>query len=612
MVHFLFMLRFFSIFASIIQVHSHIMKRIFSLQVLLSLAFAVGVTCFFALLYPHHLHFQEQYQLFQFDWNYAFDLLSVPGGLAEWLSRFCVQFFLSAWAGAAIIALVLTVIQRQAAGLIKEKCLYGLSFVPSVLLFFFLFDENAKFGAVWAILLSLIAVGGLCKVRNLWLQFALFYVLTVPVYWAAGPVSVVFISLSLFRLLPALNQQKGLFWAVSAFAATLLFAGVIPSAAHHVVNYELIRFYYGILYHNDWMHASALLWTAAWLLSFLPLIQLLLRKPLPKKTSVICSISVPTLVMALICWLFQIHYNPRDESVMKYDFMARFQQWNRILLTSREKTPNNQIEVTALNLALGLRAQLSEHMFEYRQNGLSGLLPVFERDPVSPLTTSEVYYHLGMINTAQRYVFEAQEAIPSYQKSARCYKRLAQTNLILGNYEVSRKYLLALQKTLLYRNWANETLALLGDEEAINNHPEYGNLRKNIIDQNFFFSDSEVPQMLGQLLMANRQNRLAYEYLEAAYLLSGNLEDFVKCLNVGQELGYKNMPKHFQEAYILWWSRDHTPDEKAPSHVSPSCLQGLNQYYSMAQNPGVSNDALARQYGRTYWHYFFTNFKNAR
>ena len=56
-----------------------------------------------------------------------------------------------------------------------------------------------------------------------------------------------------------------------------------------------------------------------------------------------------------------------------------------------------------------------------------------------------------MITVAQRTVFEAQEAILDFQKSGRCYQRLAQTYLILGNYEVARKYLIALQKTLFYR-----------------------------------------------------------------------------------------------------------------------------------------------------------------
>lgn len=588
------------------------MKRIFSLQNLLSLAFAIGITCFFALLYPHHLHFQEQFQLFQFDWTYAHEVMSIPGGLAEWLGRFCVQFFLFAWVGALIMAFVLTAIQRLAATQIKEKSLYGLSFIPAGLLLFFLFDENAQFGAAWSVLLSLLVAWGSAKVRPLWLQVTLFFLLIVPMYWAVGPVFIIFVLLSLFKLLPALLQQKCKMWCASVLIATLILVCAIPSAAHHFVNFQLIRFYYGIHYHNEWQHASTLLWSAAWILSLLPLSQLLVRKPLTKKPAIFCSLTSFAVVIALGCWLFQATYNPRSEEVMKYDFMTRFQQWNRILLSAKEKTPNNALEVTALNLALGMRGQLSEQMFEYRQNGLAGLLPKFQRDPVSPLTTAEAYYQLGMINTAQCFVFEAQEAIPDFQKSARCYKRLAQTNLIRGSYDVARKYLLALQKTLFYRDWANETLALLGNEEAINNHPEYGKLRSYIVDEDFYFSEYEIPQMLGQHLKTNHQNRLAFEYLQAAYLLTGNLENFTQCLNYAQELGYTVMPKHFQEAFILLWSRDHTPNEQAPSSIQPAYVQGLNNYYTMAQRPGITDKALAKQFGRTYWHYFFSNIRTVQ
>lgn len=587
------------------------MKRILSLQNLLSLVFAIGITCFFALLYPHHLHFQEQFQLFQFDWNYALDLISVPGGLAEWLGRFCVQFFLFAWAGAIIVAFVLTAIQRLAATQIREKSFYCLSIMPAGLLLFFLFDENAQFGVVWSVLLSLLAAWGFSQVRQLWLQVTLFFLLLVPIYWAVGPVSIVFVLLSLYKLVPALLQQKDKVWCASVLIVTLILVCAIPSAAHHFVNFQLIRFYCGIHYHNEWQHASVFLWSAAWILSLLPLVQLLVRKPLAKKPAIFCSLISFALVIASGCWLFHTTYNPRSEEVMKYDFMTRFQQWNRILLSAKEKKPNNALEVTALNLALGMRGQLSEQMFEYRQNGLAGLLPKFQRDPVSPLTTAEAYYQLGMINTAQCFVFEAQEAIPNFQKSARCYKRLAQTNLIRGSYDVARKYLFALQKTLFYRDWANETLALLDNEEAINNHPEYGKLRSYVVDEDFYFSEYEIPQMLGQQFLSNRQNRLAYEYLQAAYLLTGDLEDFVQCLNAGQNL-YKSMPKHFQEAFILSWSHDHNPNEKVPSYIMPAYVQGMNQYYTVAGQPGVSDKTLARQFGHTYWHYFFTTIRTVK
>ena len=78
---------------------------------LISSLFGVAVLLFFGLAYPHHLHYQEQYQLFLFDNTYVWEIIRQPGGIADLLGRFCTQFFLYAWVGAAIIALLLSSIQ---------------------------------------------------------------------------------------------------------------------------------------------------------------------------------------------------------------------------------------------------------------------------------------------------------------------------------------------------------------------------------------------------------------------------------------------------------------------------------------------------------------------
>ena len=40
--------------------------------------FGVAVLLFFGLAYPHHLHYQEQYQLFLFDNTYVWDIVRLP------------------------------------------------------------------------------------------------------------------------------------------------------------------------------------------------------------------------------------------------------------------------------------------------------------------------------------------------------------------------------------------------------------------------------------------------------------------------------------------------------------------------------------------------------
>ena len=435
-----------------------------NLHLLCTLLFGVAVVLFFALGYPHHLHYQEQYQLFLFDSTYVWEIVREPGGVADLLGRFSTQFFLYAWVGALIIGLLLAAVQLLTLRLSGSGSLYGLSFVPLTLL------------AFWGIL-SL-------RKKLSTISYSLFTIVAILLlYLLVGPVC-----------LP------------------------IP----------IESLWTGAHYHRYPTVFPWLLWGAAFSIWGLMGIALLIHR-FPKHFSLHSPLSshlLTALVAAIMGSFVWKNANFRAEKVMQYDFMARHQQWNRILETANREKPNNQIGVTVQNLALAMHGVLLDQLFNYHQNGIAGLLPDVKEDATSPLPTAEAFYQLGMINVAQRTVFEAQEAILDFQKSGRCYMRLAQTNLINGQYEVARKYLSALQKTLFYHDWANETLPLLGDEAAIAKHPEYGRLRKMAYDDDFYFSDHVTPEMLQSLYLRNRDNGLAYQYLVAYYLLTGDQEGY--------------------------------------------------------------------------------------
>ena len=461
-----------------------------------SLLFFVAVILFFGLAYPHHLHYQEQYQLFLFDSTYMWEIVKQPGGVADLLGRFCTQFFLFAWVGAAIIAVLLSAVQLLTLRLtnlqfsiFNFQWTYGLSFVPSFLLWLFLLDENALLGGVWAVLLTLLAIWGLSRLPGGWIRRILIIIAIPILYWMVGPA-----------------------WD-------------------------------GTHYHRYPTVVPVLLY-AAWLSAIIlpQLMRLVIRDKKQEKSSVakyslssflfpLSSFLLVSVVMGTLIWK---NANFKAEKVMQYDFMACHQQWNRILETVNAEKPNNQIGVTVQNLALAMRGMLLAHMFDYHQNSIHGLLPDVKTDATSPMPTAEAFYQLGMINVAQRTVFEAQEAILDFQKSGRCYKRLAQTNLINGQYEVARKYLMALQKTLFYREWANETLPLLGNEKAIDSHPEYGRLRQCAYNEDFYFGDHVTPEMLESLYYRNTDNRLAYQYLLAYCVLTGDKERYNRIISKAQ------------------------------------------------------------------------------
>jgi hypothetical protein len=483
----------------------------------------VAVLLFFGLAYPHHLHYQEQYQLFLFDNNYVWDIVRLPGGIADLLGRFCTQFFLYAWVGAFIIALLLSTVQLLTLRLITDHSAArgndgqqpmanyqwamanGLSFVPSFLLLLFLLDENALLSGVWAIIITLLAVWFIIKLTRGWMRCILLIAAIPILYILVGPVC---FPLPIDSLWSDIHYHRyptvfpWLLWAAALSACVLIITSLlVRKRGNHPITKSTTKA------SSSLPHTKGLV--GAGLLSF----------------------ALVAVIMGVLVWK---NANFKAEKVMQYDFMATHQQWNRILETVKAEKPNNQIGVTVQNLALAMRGMLVDHLFEYHQNGILGLLPDVKEDATSPMPTAEAFYQLGMINVAQRTVFEAQEAILDFQKSGRCYKRLAQTNLINGNYAVARKYLTALQKTLFYRKWANETLPLLGDEEAIARHPEYGRLRLSAYKDDFYFSDHVTPEMLEALYFSNTDNRLAYQYLLAYYMLTGDRERYNHFMSITQ------------------------------------------------------------------------------
>ena len=460
------------------------------LHILCTILFGTAVLLFFGLAYPHHLHYQEQFQLFLFDGGYVWDVIRHPGGVADLLGRFSTQFFLYAWVGGLIIALLLSAIQLLTLRLFYGQCsmfnvqwLYGLSFIPSFLLWLFLLDENALTGGLWAVLLTLLALWLFVTLPGGWVR-RIVVLITLPVlYWMVGP-----------------DWNGSHYHRYPTVTPVLLYAAWLSA----VLLPLLVRILVVRVLHRPAVNGQ---WSMINVLSFL----------------------LVSVIMGTLVWK---NANFKAEKVMQYDFMARHQQWNRILEAIHKEKPNNQIGVTVQNLALAMHGMLLDQMFEYNQNGILGLLPDVQEDATSPLPTAEAFYQLGMVNVAQRTVFEAQEAILDFQKSGRCYKRLAQTNLINGDYEVARKYLTALQKTLFYREWANETLPLLGDEEAIARHPEYGRLRRWAYKEDYYFSDHVTSEMLRDLYLGSTDNQMAYQYLLAYYMLTGDREGYAEFQNL--------------------------------------------------------------------------------
>ena len=557
-----------------------------------SAVFALAVFCFFCFRYRYHVAYQEQYQLFEWTAGYFVSVCSVPGGFSDWCGRFLVQFFIQSFAGAAIYALLLTLVQILCFLICRKRSFlfYSLSFIPAVLLLIFCCNESSLPGVLVAVILSLTALA--CAFMSDW--HPVLRLAAIPVvYMACGPVAAVYaLAICADRMRPAVLALSVVLLAACPFAGQFVFHRTLIqlSTGVHYFRYPFVVVWMPLVVS---IIAAAICWLSA------------LKWDLRPSVAAWAGWGVAAVLAAATPFVVRNFCDFRKEESMKYDFLVRYHLWNRTIDAAAKKQPGSPMTVSCLNLALAMNSQLADHQFEFFQNGPDGLLPGFVRDFTSPLPTAEAYWSLGMVNTAQRYTFEAQEAIPDHQKSARCYKRLAQTNMVNGDMDVARKYLDALDNTLFYRRWALDMEKAI-DAGKVMDDPELKRASElRLKEHDFLFSDTEMDSMIGLLMVENGSNTVAVQYLMSWCLLKKDLERFEQCFSLvrGTMTG-----KSYQEALLLRWAMTHTDLEGLPFDLQGPNVGRLGSFVK-AYDAGTPEAEMLRKFGDTYWFYYYYRYR---
>lgn len=580
---------------------------------LLSLLFGVAVVIFWSVPYMSGLCFQEQYQMFLFDIGYFLERIVLPGGLADYISEFLVQFYYMPVLGGTIIALLLMSIQAISWGLMKQYGMkavfpgYLLSFVPSIVLWCAMGDQNLLLSFVVALSGALLMGWIHNRFHNRLVKVVFELVSTALVYWFLGPVVFLYAALVIGDTLMKGKQNGHILSSLGYSACLLILTVAWILLTTQSLQYPLYRIFSGLNYYRypgtvSPLPLGVMIWTVVVVFfGMVPDGHVWIKKL--QQSKVVMALAYVLVIVA--SWFgIKASFDAMTYDLIDYDFLVRTEQWDKIIEKAEKKPATTPLGVSCVNLALSQKGQLADRLFEFYQNGGEGLFPTFTRDMISPVSTAEIFFRLGMVNDAERYMFEAQEAIPNYRKSARLTRRIIECEIINGNYQVAAKLLRRLQKTLFYSNWANQTMALLGNEKAINRHPVYGKLRKyREKKQDFLFSDQEMDQMLGLLFLNDNHNKMAYEYLVCYELLQRDMEKFMQYYPLGRFVGYDHIPRSFQEILIGNWMKTHSDPRTIPYSVDAQNVNNtLNFIQLYMQNP--KNPQLGQQpYVSNAWHY---------
>lgn len=578
-----------------------------------SILFFLAVFMYFWIVYPFHISYQEHYQMFLYNFSYMKETVSYPGGVAGYLSAFLTQFFLFPTAGALIVALLLGALQglvwNAAKKLGASGLYYPLSFVPSLIYWSLMGDENYLPVGIVAPVLSLLCFYVYSRLNNDKCRLVSFLIITPLLFLADG------VSFLLFSVISAIFEYTKVDKAsetrlqtrqlvMLCLAWTFICFLFIPLILRNTgLMYPKSLLYFGVpFYRFPLLGISYPVFVYLFSLLLVPVLSAAVSSRF--STQKILLHSALYLIVAVSGgWLVHDMTNKEKEEVMAYDYYTYNRNWKKVLEMAEKKSPDSPLTVACLNLALCKQGLMADRMFNFYQNGTEGLLPSYTKDFTAPLVAAEIYYHIGFVNTAQRFTFEAMESIPNYNKSARAIKRLAETNIINGEYDVARKYLNLLSNTFFYKDWAAQALAAIEDESLIAQNEEWSYLRKYRTKKDFLFSEQELDMMLGFVFSQDETNRMAYEYLMAVCLLKKDLPSFVKYYPLGKKIGYNHIPISYQEALVYAWGLSHKDMKGIPYPISSAVMNNVNAYgrtYTSVQN---AEPLLRKQFSGTYWYY---------
>jgi len=579
--------------------------------------FFAGIFIFFMFFYNSHLHFAEQFQLFLLTGESFVSKLAFPGGFNGWIGDFLTQFYYLSFAGPLIIAGLLLILQlvtrRMLAVINPDPILFPVSFLPSLLAGMILCNEFYPLSSITGFLIAMVAGLIYMRITGQTRRFIAGLVLVPLVYWLAGG--------SYLSLLLVIFVHELLLWRKSGkgekvsksgnmtfsrwlyFPALIILSAGIPFLVRQfLIQQPIMLTYISEYYYN----LRTTLPSAVFLLFILPpVLMIAVNLAVIREKHMKPALAVQAGVFALLAFFgFRSFANFEAEQIMTYDYLVRNERWKDVVKYAERKPPKNYLSLSMLNLSLAKTGELGNSMFKYNQHGVNGLFLAFNREYVTALMGSEILYHLSLTNACQEYAFESMQTIPNMGQSVRVIKRLAETNLINGQYKVSEKYLGILENTLFYRKWAKTAMTYLGNDDKINSHPDWGEKRKFSVRGDYFFHIKNIEAVLNRMVKENPGNRVAFEYLMAFYMINKDLRNFVNLIPVMEKMQYKTVPVSYQEAimYIVGLNSED-PVNDAPSYISPETKARMKAYADIYTSRPDAEARLAGKYSGTYWYY---------
>jgi hypothetical protein len=302
-----------------------------------------------------------------------------------------------------------------------------------------------------------------------------------------------------------------------------------------------------------------------------------------------------------------LSFDRKAKNVVQVSYFTCQRMWPELLDVARKIPLERYFPFCnhAVNRALYRTDRLGDEMFAYPQDHRVADL-VFclsERGNIIYMERAELCLELGIINVAEKIALEFLEGS---DYSPFVLKQLALINIVKRRIGTARVFLKALSKNLIYGGEARDILRRLKEDPQLENDERIEYLRSIMITDDTVYNVYNEDGWLSELLRVNEHNKMAFEYLMANYLLTKRLDKFVENLPRLDDFGYKEIPRHYQEAILLYIGTTRKKVDLGNRKISAETLRQYKEMNEIRRRYGRDNiwRRLAQKFNRTYFYYF--------
>lgn len=583
------------------------------------------------------------FPVFYKGWTFFQTFLSYPGGLVGYVSAFLSQLFYYSWSGALIVTVQAWMLSACMAYLLKAvnvSRLRGICYIFPLFVLISYTRYNYFFTTMTALLAALTFVFlyfkiSLSRISPTW-RTAIFLLLSVVLYYLAGGSFLVFaVICAIYELLFRNRWKTGLFNLLTAAVIPYVIGLIIFRVSIVDAYSNLLPFSWKILYYETRRRGVMIIYFLFLIppltLFVLGFWQILLKRLHRLKeqnnteTDEKLQVKSSNLIVRIFDWYGRspkfrwivesslllivtgsavfVSHNENLRTQLKVDYFAYHKMWPELIETARN-SPTNRFVVHMVNRALYHTGRLGFEMFSWPQDPDS----LFLTNPAYRWLywrNFDAYLDIGLVNMAENDLAECLEGLGDRPM---ILQRLALINIVKSNFDSAQIYLNALNKTIFHGKWARKYLKLLETDPNCSSDKYIQHLRSISLNKDYCTQSIPTYTMLVLLLEKNNQNRMAFEYLMAWYMLERHLGNLIKNIDRIKDFGYPRVPTHFEEACLVYVAGTGQRIRISGYRASDSLRQQIDDFGRILRDYGSDKRAayneMVSKYRDTYFFYF--------